>query len=168
MDLHEKAEAILSIIPNADFKIINGTEFIWNDERPIPNEKQLATAVFKRKIAEDLEVRGQECMAFIHSFYPPWKQASDVADESFYLTMNEVQGVTNSRVLVYQMILDFLAGVDLKECIDNQVDENDVTRYSFEQLFKVGVRIMWVQNCKKEFYKAISEKRNPVYPKFPL
>jgi len=44
----------------------------------------------------------------------------------------------------------------------------DENQEAYIQLVKVGIRVAWVQQCKAELKAAITEKREPSFPPYPL
>jgi len=62
-------------------------------------------------------------------------------------------------------VKEFYNGKSIDEVTENVANEN---KEAYEQLIKVGIRVAWVQHCKRELKAAIDEQREPNYPKYPL
>ena len=102
---------------------------------------------------------------YIYIYYSPTKQASDQADKEYFSTILKAKGVENLEVIVAAKVQDFFKGATLESLVADIADED---KEACIQLTKVGIRVTWVQMCKQELRKAITENREPEFPKYPL
>jgi hypothetical protein len=111
------------------------------------------------------EEKIKEIESLIYSFYPQSKQNSDLVDKLYYEILLKADGVSDLETDIVNRVKDFLAGKTIDEVIS---DVPDAHKEAYTQLLKTVIRVEWVQNCKAELKAAISEQREPEYPKFPL
>jgi len=138
------------------YDFING-EFILNPEKELK--------IKELEEQEKLQAKYDSCKNYIYQYYPQEKQASDSADKEYYLAMLKAKGVKNLEAKIVAMVQKFYEGKSLDEVVKDIVDED---KEAYKQLVKVGIRVSWVQRCKAELKKALSEGREPEYPKYPL
>ena len=114
-----------------------------------------------------IEDKYKQVENYIYNYYPPIKQQSDVSDKVYYETLLKAKNYKDIELQLVNAVEDFLKG----KTIDNILNDNNVADEDIEpitQLLKLGIRVTWVINCKKELKQAISEKREPNYPRFYL
>jgi len=107
----------------------------------------------------------QLASGYIYTHYPQTKQNSDLADKLYYENLLKAAGVQNLEADIVAKVQSFYDGKSLEEVLAD-VDENH--KEAYEQLTKVGIRVAWVQQCKRELKAAIAEEREPNFPKYPL
>jgi len=153
---------------------------IWDLPKLPKSEKRSFSEVFyklntKGKIVIDkerteqkwVEDKYEELKNYIYTFYPPVKQQSDVSDKVYFETLLKAKNYKNIELQLVNAVTEFLQGKTFDEILtENKVA--DVDKGPILQLLKLSIRTTWVINCKKELKQAISEKREPKYPKFYL
>lgn len=153
---------------------------IWDLPKLPKNEKRSFSEVLyklnaKGKIVIDkerteqkwIEDKYKELEDYIYSHYPPVKQQSDTSDKVYYETLLKSKNYKDVELQLVNGVESYLKGKAIDEILnDNNISDED--REPITQLLKLGIRVTWVINCKKELKQAISEKREPKYPKFYL
>ena len=126
----------------------------------------LSKEELEKKIKElNVEQKYRECSKYIFKFYPDVKQKSDISDKTYFETLLKASGVQNLEADIVAKVQSFYDGKSLEEVLAD-VDENH--KEAYEQLTKVGIRVAWVQQCKRELKAAIAEEREPNFPNYPL
>ena len=160
-----RARATALLIPDAKFEVINGEEFVWLDDRPMPTDEEIEAKIKELEEQEKIDAKYKECANYILEYYPQIKQASDQADKEYFSTILKAQGAENLEAEITTRIQNFFAGSTLEDVVANIADED---KEAYTQLVKVGIRVTWVQLCKSELRNAIAENREPVFPEYPL
>jgi len=154
-------ESNLPSLPENETRIFSKIYYMINEENNIVID-------WERTENQWLTDKYNEIQEYIYTYYPQSKQNSDLADKIFYENILKVK--YPDKITFYEQVLvnkvnEFFEGKTLEELIQEFPEES---KESFLQLLKLGIRVTWVQKCKKELFEAISEKRNPQYPKYPL
>jgi len=157
-------KAILELVPGAKF-IYKNNELIWQDERPQPTQVQIEAKIKEIKEQEKINNLYKDCSNYIYKYYPQEKQSSDLADKIFFENILKADGYKNLEKDIVSFVVDFRNGKNIKDILKNIEDKY---KEGIEQLIKVGIRVDWVQQCKKELKDALKEGREPNYPKYPL
>jgi len=114
-----------------------------------------------------IEDKYKELENYIYTFYPPVKQQSDVSDKVYFETLLKAKNYKNIELQLVNAVTEFLQGKTFEEILtENKITDED--KEPILQLLKLGIRVTWVINCKKELKQAINEKREPNYPRFYL
>ena len=116
----------------------------------------------KIKVVLTKEEKQKQITDYIYKYYPQEKQASDQADKEYYLTLLKAKGIENLETDIVAMVQNLFKGKSLDEVVADVADKD-----AYLQLIKAGIRVTWVQMCKRELKLAITENREPVYPEFP-
>ena len=119
----------------------------------------------KIKVVLTKEEKQKQITDYIYQYYPPVKQQSDTADKVYYETLLKSKGTTNLEADIVNRTTEFYNGKSLEEVI---ADVDDGNKVAYEQLIKVAIRTKFVQDCKAELKQALSEDREPNFPKYPL
>jgi len=109
--------------------------------------------------------KNQICSKHIYTHYPQTKQNSDLADKLYYENLLKAAGVQNLEADIVARVRNFYDGKSLEEVLADVAAEH---KEAYEQLTKVGIRVAWVQQCKRELKAAIAEEREPNFPNYPL
>ena len=126
----------------------------------------LSQEELEKKIKElNVEQKYRECSKYIFKFYPDVKQKSDISDKTYFETLLKASGVQNLEADIVAKVQSFYDGKSLEEVLADVAAEQ---KEAYEQLTKVGIRVAWVQQCKRELKAAIVEEREPNFPKYPL
>jgi len=163
MDLR-KVQAILRIMPDADFDVNNGEEVIWRDDRDIPSDADIDAMINVIEIEDDLALKKKSISDHIYSKYTRDKQTEDSTYVTSYITRLKAYGVTDLEVTVINMVKNIMEG----STIDDEVsDVDDEFKDMYKKLIKVAFRTNWAELCAIEGKLAITENRAPIYPDYP-
>jgi len=166
MNLQDTVKALDSLCPNALCKIDGTGKIIeWMDNRPKPTLKEIEFKIKELKQQEKINNLYKDCSNYIYKHYPQEKQSSDLADKIFYENVLKAGGYQNLETDVVSFVINFKNGKSIEDILK---DVEDKQKEGVEQLIKVGIRVDWVQQCKKELKEALKEGREPNYPKYPL
>ncbi|WP_108062715.1 hypothetical protein [Poseidonibacter lekithochrous] len=101
----------------------------------------------------------------IYTYYSQRKQAQDEKWVSSYTTKLKAANFEKLELVVVEMTTSFYDGVSFEDILIGIPVEQ---KMMVEKLVKVGIRTEWIENCIKEGELAITENREPNYPKFPF
>jgi len=163
MDLR-KVQAILRIMPDADFDVSNGEEIIWRDNRDIPSDSDIDSMISIIEIEDTLALKKKSISDHIYSKYTRDKQTEDSTYVTSYITRLKAYGITDLESNVIDMVANIMEGSTIDEEI-NDIDDNYKDMY--KKLIKVAFRTNWAELCAKEGRLAIEENRAPIYPPYP-
>lgn len=135
-------------------------------------KKSIGNAVFEiNGLPEDeflkkveLDKKYNSCKDYILQHYPQIKQQSDIADKMYFETALKAGGVSDLEVDIAARVGQLHSGKSLDEVTSDVSQESKV---AYIQLIKVGIRVSWVQACKKALGEAIAQDTKPQFPDYP-
>jgi len=143
--------------PDLDFTdahkltVIDGQIVLKSDSEVLQELKQ-------QKIAE----ASQLAKEYILQHYPDDKQKSDLADREYYsaylVTVNQNYTFEEVYRIVSMLAVQVYRGQMTLDQAISQLPENE--RKAWEQLIKIGLRVMFVQNVKNEFANFVEQIQN--------
>ena len=150
----------LPALPKSEKRVFNEIFYKLNSKGNLVIDKERT----EQKWIED---KYKEIENYIYLYYPPVKQQSDVSDKVYYETLLKAKNYKDIELQLVNAVTEFLQGKTFDEILtENNVADED--KEPILQLLKLGIRVAWVINCKKELKQAINEKREPKYPRFYL
>lgn len=101
---------------------------------------------------------------YILQHYPQIKQQSDIADKMYFETVLKAGGVSDLEVDIATRVGQLHSGKSLDEVTS---DVSQKSKVAYIQLIKVGIRVSWVQACKKALGEAIAQDTKPQFTDYP-
>ena len=131
----------------------------------LPTKAQIEAKIKELEAKAKLDEKYKGVTNYIYKHYPQTKQNSDLADKLYYENVLKAGGFENLEQVIVGKVVEFENGKSFDELLS---DVDEANKEAIAQLLKVGIRVTWVQRCKEELKKALTEDREPSYPAYPL
>jgi len=139
-----------------DGELIDISDKVWDDKKWRAKTKEEKLQEYKETQIKELN---QKTKAYIESFYPDIKQRSDIADKEYWgtylLSINQNYSLDEIYKTASKYALDiFNKKIKLSDIL-NKFSETE--RKAWEQLIKVALRILFVQECKSVYHEILNK-----------